>query len=70
VPAKRRVARIARRLPPLGLVPPALVALRPGALALSVPAVEIQNTYTRTEVAMYGVDQATEVHIPVVSVVF
>ncbi len=67
---KRRVARRERRLPPLTLMPPALVALRPGALALGVPAVEIQNTYTRTEVAMYGVDQATEVHIPVVSVVF
>jgi len=32
--------------------------------------VEIQNTYTSTELAMYGVTQATEVHIPVVSVVF
>jgi hypothetical protein len=69
IPVKRRIAR-ARRLPPLALVPPSLVALRPGALALSVPAVEIQNTYTRTEVAMYGVDQATEVHIPVLNVVF
>jgi hypothetical protein len=68
-PVKRRIAR-ARRLPPLALTPPSLVALRPGALALSVPAVGLQNTYTRTEVAMFGVDQATEVHIPVLNVVF
>jgi hypothetical protein len=67
-PSRKRVA--AQRLPPLALTPPALVALRPGALAFSVPAVEIQNTYTRTELAMYGVTQTTEVHIPVVSVVF
>jgi hypothetical protein len=58
------------RMPPLSLTPPALLALTPEALALRVPAVEIQNTYTSTEVAMYGVAQHTEVHIPVVSVVF
>jgi len=57
-------------VPPLKLVPPALVALRPGALALNVPAVEIHDTYTRTELAMYGVTQHTEVHIPVLNVVF
>ncbi|HTQ08412.1 MAG TPA: hypothetical protein VMI54_31370 [Polyangiaceae bacterium] len=58
------------RLPPLELSQPGLVALTPDALALRMPAVEIQNTYTRTELAMYGVSQHTEVHIPVVSVVF
>jgi hypothetical protein len=58
------------RMPPLSFTPPALVALTPGALALRVPAVEIQNTYTSTELAMYGVTQHTEVHIPVMSVVF
>ncbi|HWP10012.1 MAG TPA: hypothetical protein VNN72_29920 [Polyangiaceae bacterium] len=67
VPQKRRIAR---SVPPLKLVPPALVALRPGALALNVPAVEIHDTYTRTELAMYGVTQHTEVHIPVLNVVF
>jgi hypothetical protein len=70
IPTKQRVARRERRLPPLTLMPPALVALTPGALALSVPAVEIQDTYTRTELAMYGVTQATQVHIPVLNVVF
>jgi hypothetical protein len=66
----RKVAAQHRTLPPLALTPPALVALRPGALALSVPAIEIQPTYTRAELAMFGVKQTTEVHIPVVNVVF
>ncbi len=71
-PAERthRVAARDRLLPPLALTPPALVALKPGALALSVPAIEIQNTYTSAELAMFGVKQTTEVHIPVVNVVF
>ncbi|HSU40782.1 MAG TPA: hypothetical protein VLJ38_14480, partial [Polyangiaceae bacterium] len=51
-----------RVLPPLVLTTPSLVALTPGALALRIPAVEIQNTYTRAELAMYGVKQTTEVH--------
>jgi hypothetical protein len=70
LPRPTRVAARHRALPPLELTPPALVALRPGALALNVPAVEIQDTYTRTEVAMYGVTQHTEVHIPVLNLVF
>jgi hypothetical protein len=68
-PQKHRIAR-ARAVPPLTLMPPALLALRPGALALNVPAVAIQDTYTRTELAMYGVKQHTEVHIPVLNVLF
>ena len=70
VPQKRRVAARGRSLAPLTLTPPSLVALRPGALALSLPAVEFHDTYTRAEVAMYGVKQHTEVHIPVLNVVF
>jgi hypothetical protein len=69
-PRKHRIVARGRSLPPLTLTPPALVALRPGALALNVPAVAIQDTYTRAEVAMYGVKQHTEVHIPVLNVVF
>jgi len=69
VPQKRRIART-RSLHSLTLTPPALVALSPGALALNVPAVEIHDTYTRAEMAMYGVTQHTEVHIPVLNVVF
>jgi len=64
------VAARGRSLAPLTLTPPSLVALRPGALALSLPAVEFHDTYTRAEVAMYGVKQHTEVHIPVLNVVF
>jgi hypothetical protein len=71
LPTRHRVARREHRaLPPLMLTPPALVGLHSGALALNVPAVEIQNTYTRAELAMYGVTQHTEVHIPVLNVVF
>ena len=70
VPSKQHRFARGEKLPPLVLTPPSLVALTPGALALNVPAVEIQNTYTRAEVAMYGVTQHTEVHIPVLNVVF
>jgi hypothetical protein len=69
IPKQHRYSR-GQALRPLALTPPSIVALRPGALALNVPAVEIQNTYTRAEVAMYGVTQHTEVHIPVLNVVF
>ena len=70
LPRAHHLATRERALPPLVLTPPALVALTPSALALRIPAVEIQNTYTRAELAMYGVKQTTEVHIPVVHVVF
>jgi hypothetical protein len=69
--AKHYALRRSEHLPPLLLTPPSLVAVRPGTLlALNVPAVEIENTYTRAELAMYGVKQTTEVHIPVLNVVF
>jgi hypothetical protein len=51
-------------------MPPALLDVSPTLLALHVPAVEVRDTYTRAELAMYGVDQATEVHIPVLNVAF
>jgi hypothetical protein len=68
-PAKRqRVART--EIAPLHVMPPALLDVTPRMLALSVPAVEIANTYTRAELELYGVDQSTEVHIPVLNVTF
>ena len=69
---KARKHRVARRapLPPLHLTPPALLDVTPTLLAVRVPAVEIRDTYTRAELAMYGVDQTTEVHIPVLNVLF
>jgi hypothetical protein len=49
---------------------PALVGLGSGALTLSVPAVEVRQMYTKTEVATLGVKQQTEVAVPVLNVVF
>ncbi|GMV16736.1 MAG: hypothetical protein HS104_28435 [Polyangiaceae bacterium] len=51
-------------------VPPALVGLSPRALTLGVPAVEVRNAYSRAELMQFGVKQATEVRVPVMSFVF
>lgn len=64
-----RLAR-SRPLPPLRLTPPALIDVTPNVLALSVPAVEVRDAYTRVEVAMYGAEQTAEVHVPVLNVAF
>jgi hypothetical protein len=53
--------------------PPALIGLSlfgRGALTLGVPAVEVRSVYTRKEVATFGVNQATEVRVPVLSFLF
>jgi hypothetical protein len=67
---RRHPARRAARVRPLYLTPPALLDFSPGRLALSVPAVEIGGTYTRTELAMYGVEQKTEVRVPFLNILF
>lgn len=51
-------------------LPPALFGWNQGELTLSIPAVEVRQMYTRTEVALYGVKQQPEVEVPVVNVVF
>jgi hypothetical protein len=51
-------------------LPPAIVGVGRGMLTLSVPAVEVRQVYTRTEVAVLGVKQQTEVDVPVLNVVF
>ncbi|HVU05090.1 MAG TPA: hypothetical protein VHE30_25245 [Polyangiaceae bacterium] len=51
-------------------LPPALVGVSGDALTLSLPAVEVRQMYTRTEVAVLGVKQQTEVEVPVLNVVF
>ena len=52
------------------IVPPSLVDLSGSQLALGLPAVEVQGTYTRRELAMYGVKQQTEVRIPLFQMMF
>lgn len=51
-------------------VTPSLVGVDRGTLTVSVPAVEVRQAYTQTEVAMFGVKQHTEVEVPMLSVVF
>ena len=65
--------RLARRtLPPLDyhLTPPALIGISSQALTLSVPAIELRDVYSKTEIAMFGVNQATEVRVPVLNFLF
>ena len=50
--------------------PPALIGISSQALTLGVPAVEVRNVYSRNELALYGVNQATEVRVPVLNVLF
>lgn len=49
--------------------PPALIGVEPDRLSLSVPAIEVRDVFSRTEVAM-GAPQATEVRIPVLNILF
>ncbi len=73
-PQHRRSGRghVAHRTLPLDyhLSPPALIGLSTDALTLGVPAVELRDVYSRKEVAMFGVSQATEVRVPVLSFLF
>ncbi|MBK7579168.1 MAG: hypothetical protein IPI67_03090 [Myxococcales bacterium] len=73
--APARKKRVAKRLSQPAVLlaappPPALVGWTPRALSLSVPAVEVKNAYSRAELMQFGVKQATEVRVPVVSFVF
>ena len=52
------------------LSPPALIGVSTEALTLGIPAVEVRNVYSRQELALYGVTQATELRVPVLSVLF
>jgi hypothetical protein len=69
---RRHAASHARHLPPLDyhLSPPALIGISAQALTLGIPAVELRDVYSRTELAMYGVSQGTEVRLPVLNVLF
>jgi hypothetical protein len=61
-----------KALPPLDyhLSPPALIGVSAQALTLGIPAVELRSVYSKTELAMYGVTQATEVRVPVLNFLF
>ncbi len=52
------------------LSPPALIGISTEALTLGVPALEVRSVYSKNELAMYGVNQATELRVPVLSVLF
>jgi len=52
------------------LSPPALIGVSSEALTLGVPAIEVRNVYSRNELALYGVNQATELRVPVLNVLF
>jgi hypothetical protein len=51
-------------------VVPALIDVEPERVTLSVPAVELRDVYSKKEIATFGLTQATEVRIPVLSVLF
>jgi len=63
---------LARRTLPLDyhLSPPALIGISAEALTLGVPAIELRDVYSRNEIAMFGVSQATEVRVPVLNFLF
>ena len=63
---------LARRTLPLDyhLSPPALIGVSAQALTLGVPAIELRDVYSRNEIAMFGVTQATEVRVPVLNFLF
>jgi hypothetical protein len=66
----RALARHA--LPPLDyhLSPPALIGISAQALTLGIPAIELCDVYSKTELAMFGVAQGTEVRVPVLNFLF
>jgi len=62
---------LARRLPlDYHLSPPALIGISTQALTLGIPAIELRDIYSRTEVAMFGVTQGTEIRVPVLNFLF
>lgn len=77
-PTSRRQTKPRRHLAPAAArpelyaraAPPALLGVSPKSVTLSVPAVEVRETYSRAELMQFGVQQATEIRVPVVSFVF
>ena len=53
-----------------GLIPNALIGLSPSGIAVGLPPVQARPRYTASEMAMFSVEQDTELHVPVVSASF
>ena len=51
-------------------IPLSLVDLHDGSVSMGVPAVEIRPTYTPVEMKQFGVDQSTELRLPVFRATF
>ena len=68
----RKHRTLARRTLPLDyhLSPPALIGVSAQVLTLGVPAVELRDVYSRNELAMFGVNQSTELRVPVLNFLF
>ncbi len=70
----RRVALLPRTQRPLALyqpvLPPALIGLEPRGLTLSVPAVEVRDTFSQSDRRQFGMKEQTELHVPVFNYVF
>ncbi|HEY6726079.1 MAG TPA: hypothetical protein VI197_18720 [Polyangiaceae bacterium] len=72
-PEQRKVA--VRRTTPIEpslyyQLPPALMGLSEGSFNLAIPALAVQQMYTRQEMAEFGVKQETELRMPVFNWVF
>jgi len=70
----QRVAILPRHERPLALyqpvLPPALIGLAPRGLTLSVPAIEVRDTFSQADRLRYGMKEETELHVPVFNYVF
>jgi hypothetical protein len=66
---RRHIARFVAP-PPAPYIPPALLDVGKGRVALSIPSVEVRQVYSRADLMQYGVKQATEVRVPVVNFLF
>jgi hypothetical protein len=56
--------------PPPPRIPMSLLDLHEGHVALGLPAVQVRPLYSQKEIATYGVDQKSEVRVPVFQAVF
>lgn len=70
--SKRSAATPAERPAPVlyPALPPALVGLGEGQLQLSIPAIALYDMYTPQQMAEFGVQQRTELRMPVFNLVF